>query len=96
MTQLTIIANIFANTDKIDTVKSALLLLVEQTQKEPGCVTYTLHQNNQDDAHFVFYENWQNYELWQQHMEAQSIKNYLAKVEGCIASFTINELTTIR
>lgn len=95
MTQLTIIANIFANTDKIDTVKRALLLLVEQTHIEPGCVTYTLHQNNQDDAHFVFYENWQSYELWQQHMEAQSIKNYLAKVEGCIASFTINELTAI-
>ncbi|MEI8624909.1 hypothetical protein P4S67_11890 [Pseudoalteromonas sp. B137] len=55
-----------------------------------------MHQNNQDDAHFVFYENWQSYELWQQHMEAQSIKNYLAKVEGCIASFTINELTAIR
>ncbi|GHB77425.1 hypothetical protein GCM10008107_28680 [Psychrosphaera saromensis] len=71
------------------------MLLIEQTHKEPECVTYTLHQNNQDDAHFVFYENWQSYELWQQHVDAQNFKNYLAEVDGCIVSMNASELTAI-
>ncbi len=95
MTQLIIVANIVAKSDKIDKVKQALLLLVEQTQKEPGCVTYTLHQDNKDDAHFVVYENWQSYELWQQHTKAQNFTNFLTEVDGCIDSITASELTAI-
>lgn len=40
MTQLTIVANIKAQPDKIDLVKNELLKLVEITRSEQGCINY--------------------------------------------------------
>ena len=53
MSQLTIIANIHAKPDQIEKVKAALLKLVPITRAEEGCLTYTLHQNNENPAPFT-------------------------------------------
>jgi len=65
MTKLTIVANIKANPEKIDLVKAELLKLIDMTRAEAGCINYDLHQDNENPAHFLFYENWQSRELWQ-------------------------------
>ena len=44
MTKLTIVANITANADNIDLVKSELLKLIDITRAEAGCINYDLHQ----------------------------------------------------
>ena len=41
-----------------DTVKEALLSLVEPTRKEPGCLCYNLHRSKSDPTQFMFYEQW--------------------------------------
>ncbi|WP_254442621.1 putative quinol monooxygenase [Ruegeria arenilitoris] len=69
MAKLTIVANIKANPSKIDLVKAELIKLIEVTRTEEGCVNYDLHQDNENPAHFLFYENWQSRELWQAHMK---------------------------
>ena len=95
MSTLTIVANITANEDKVELVKSELMKLIGATRAEAGCINYDLHQDNTDPARFLFFENWQSRELWQQHMESQHIKDYLAATDGCVASFTVNEMTKI-
>lgn len=95
MTKLTIVARIKANPDKIDLVKTELLKLIEITRSEDGCINYDLHQDNEDPAHFVFYENWESRELWQTHMNAPHLANYMAATEGSVAKFTLNEMTQI-
>mgnify|MGYP000049342307 FL=1 len=92
MTQLTIVANITAHIDKIDLVKTELLKLIEVTRIEPGCINYDLHQDNENPAHFMFYENWQTRELWQTHMNNQHLADYMAATEGAVAEFTLNEM----
>ena len=96
MTQLTIVANIIANTDKIALVKAELIKLIDVTRAEEGCINYDLHQDNENPAHFMFYENWQTRELWQQHMQNQHLADYLAATEGAVTEFTINEMTLTR
>lgn len=54
MAQLTIVANIKANADKIDLVKAELLKLIDITRAEEGSVNYVLHQDNENAAHFMF------------------------------------------
>lgn len=95
MTKLTIVANIVANEDKIEHVKSELIKLIEITRAEEGCINYDLHQDNDNPAHFVFYENWASRELWQVHMNNQHLADYMNATEGCVTSFTLNEMTQI-
>lgn len=95
MSQLTIVANIKANADKVGLVKAELLKLIEITRAEKGCINYDLHQDTENPAHFMFYENWQTRELWQTHMNNQHLADYMAATEGAVAEFTLNEMTII-
>lgn len=93
MPKLTIVANIKANADKIDLVKTELKKLVPITRGEEGCIQYDLHQDNENPAHFMFYENWETRELWQTHMNNLHLADYMAATEGAVAEFTLNEMT---
>ncbi len=95
MSKLTIVASIKANEDKVELVKAELLKLIEITRAEEGCINYDLHQDNDNPAHFVFYENWESRELWQTHMGAPHLAAYMAATEGSVAEFTLNEMSII-
>lgn len=95
MTQLTIVANIHANTDRIDLVKAELEKLVPITRGEKGCVQYDLHRDNANPAHFMFYENWESRELWQTHMSAPHLAAYMKATDGAVTLFTLNEMTHV-
>ena len=95
MAKLTIVANIIAKADQVELVKAELLKLIDVTRAEEGCINYDLHQDNENPAHFTFYENWTSRELWQAHMGNTHLAEYMAATEGCVASFTLNEMTKI-
>lgn len=95
MAHLTIVANIIAKADKIDLVKSELTKLIEPTLTENGCVQYDLHQDNDNPAHFLFFENWESRELWQVHTGNQNLKDYMAATDGAIEEFTLHEMTKL-
>ncbi|GEM75491.1 putative quinol monooxygenase [Vibrio sagamiensis] len=95
MSKLTIVANIVANEDKIELVKSELIKLIDITRNEEGCINYDLHQDHNNPAHFMFYENWVSRELWQVHMGNKHLSEYISATEGAVASFTLNEMTQI-
>lgn len=91
--KLTIVARIEANADNVELVKAELLKLIEPTRQEAGCLQYDLHQDNDHAEVFVFYENWESRELWQQHMNNAHLAEYMKTTEGAVASFTLNEMT---
>jgi len=93
--KLTIVARIEANDDKVEFVKSELLKLVAPTIEEAGCIQYDLHQDNENPAVFVFYENWESRGLWQAHMNNAHLAEYMKATEGAVASFTLNEMTKL-
>jgi len=93
MSKLTIVANIHAEADKTELVKAELLKLIPITLAENGCLQYDLHQDNENPAHFVFYENWQSRELWQTHTSAPHITAFKGATDGCIEDLTVSEMT---
>lgn len=95
MANLTIVANITAVPGKVDLVKAELIKLIEVTRREAGCINYDLHQDIENPAHFMFYENWRTRELWQAHMGKQHLADYMAATEGAVAEFTLNEMHKI-
>ncbi len=92
---LTIVADIHAKPDQIDLVKAELQKLIPTTRAEEGCIQYDLHQDNEDAAHFLFYENWETRELWQAHMKAPHLGAYMKATEGAVAEFTLHEMNRI-
>lgn len=95
MSKLTIVANITAKADKVDLVKAELKKLIEPTRVEEGCLQYDLHQDNENPARFLFYENWASRDLWQRHMGNRHLKDYMEATEGAIEAFTVLEMTHI-
>ncbi|MDF1851789.1 MAG: putative quinol monooxygenase [Verrucomicrobiales bacterium] len=93
MSKLTIVANIFAKPDQVDLVRTELAKLIAPTLAEEGCLQYDLHQDNEDPAHFLFYENWASRDLWLVHMEQPHIKAYAEATEGAVDHFTLHEMT---
>lgn len=95
MAKLTITGNIVANPDSIDLVKSELEKLIPITRKEAGCLQYDLHQDTDNAAYFMFYENWESRELWQTHMNAPHLKAFMETTDGAIEKFWLHEMTHI-
>ncbi len=92
---LTIVADIHADPAKVELVKTELEKLLPITRAEKGCMQYDLHQDNENPAHFLFYENWESRELWQAHSNAPHIAAYRKATEGAVAEFTLSELSRI-
>ena len=94
-TPLTIVARIEANADQTEWVKAELQKLIAPTLKEAGCIQYDLHQDNDNPAVFLFFENWESRELWQQHMSSAHLAEYVHATEGAVAAFTVSEMTRL-
>ncbi|MDW7692953.1 putative quinol monooxygenase [Flammeovirgaceae bacterium SG7u.111] len=93
--KLTIVARILAKAEKRALVKSELLKLIEVTRAEEGCINYDLHQDNENENLFLFFENWESKELWQKHMENTHLAEYVKATDGAVEEFVLNEMTHI-
>ena len=93
MPNLTIVAHIIAKADKIEPVKAELLKLIAPSREDQGCVQYDFHQDNENPAHFMFYENWESRELWQEHMATAHLAEFKAATDGMLENLTLHEMT---
>ena len=92
---LIILAQIEAKPESVDLMKAELTKLIEPTRKENGCLQYDLHQDNEKPEFFVFYEVWENRELWQVHMKNENLAAFAKNTEGAIKTFTLNEMKQV-
>lgn len=93
--RLTIIARILAKPEKKELVKEELIKLLEPTRAERGCINYNLHQDNENENLFMFYENWESHDLWQQHMKNTHLVEYMKTTEGAVEEFILHKLTKV-
>lgn len=91
---LTVIADIRAVPEHADHVRSELEKLVPPTLAEDGCVQYDLHQDDEDPAHFLFYETWETRPQWLAHMESDHLAAHRRATEG-MAEVTIYEMRRV-
>ena len=93
--KLTIVARILAKIEKRELVKTELIKLIEITRAEKGCINYELHQDNENQNLFLFYENWESKELWLIHMQNIHLAAYMQATEGAVEEFILNEMMVI-
>ncbi|CAM4411893.1 putative quinol monooxygenase [Zobellia nedashkovskayae] len=95
MSQLTVVAKILVKEEKRDFVLAELLKLIPITRAEKGCINYVLHQDNENPNVFLFHENWESRELWQDHMGNSHLAEYMKATDGAVEDFELNEMTVI-
>ena len=92
---LTIVANIEAKKNKIEFIKEELLKLIAPTKAEEGCIEYRLQQDNNNPEFFLFFEIWENRELWQKHMDSEHLQNLVRVTEGSLVDLTVTEMSEV-
>ncbi len=83
---LRVIAKVRARPGKVNELLSVLSSLIEPTRNEPGCISYTLLQNNEDPRDFTLVEEWENSTALQSHFAAKHFKEALLKLPNLVAA----------
>ena len=92
---LTIVAQITAKPSRERLVRKELEKLIPITRAEAGAIRYDLHVDTGNPGVFLFYETWENRDLWQSHMNAPHLQAYMEATEGAVESFVLNEMAKI-
>lgn len=92
---LTVIAKVIAEEDCEESLRIELLKLVAPTRQEEGCIEYTLQQDNDDPALFVFYETWASAAALKKHMNSPHFQRYVATVGPMLKEKDVHLLTRI-
>ena len=95
MSVVTVVATVTAKIDVIEVVKAELIKMLVPTRQEEGCIEYRLHQDHENPAVFVFYENWKNLACLEQHMNSAHFQAYVAAVGDLIADKAVHKLTEV-
>lgn len=95
MAKVTVVAKVTAKSAAIEAVKAELMKMIAPTRQEKGCIEYRLHQDNNDPAVFLFYENWQSAACVEQHMNSPHFKEYVLAVGDLIEGKTVHKMTEI-
>ena len=82
--ELTLVATLRAQKEKINDLRQALLSLMDKTRAEEGSVTYHLYTDRDDPQNFIFHETWVSQELWEKHMESPHIKGFFAGADALL------------
>ncbi len=82
---LTVFAEMYAKPGKETELRETLLGLIGPTKKDKGYVQYDLHADNENPAHFFFYERWTSKELLDAHLAAPHLKAFAAKQPDLLA-----------
>lgn len=93
--KLIIVARILVKSEELEKVKPEILKLIPITKTEKGCIKYDLHQDNTTPNLFLFYEEWENRDLWQDHINNTHIKEFSKLTEGLIEEVVVHEMTYI-
>lgn len=86
MTTLRVVAHLRAKADKIEETRAALMLMVEPTRAEDGCIVYEMLQNDVDPTDFTFVEEWTGDAELGAHLQSDHVQAVIAQAEELFAA----------
>ena len=70
------IAHLKAKPGKSQTLKEALLALIEPTRNEPGCMEYVLYEDHATEGIFYMSEEFENEAAFDAHIQSDHFQNF--------------------
>jgi quinol monooxygenase YgiN len=83
---LRVVARILGKSDKVDELRTLLVGLLEPTRAEPGCISYELLQNKENEAEFTFVEEWEDDSVFDAHLASDHIQQALGEFPNLLAA----------
>ena len=81
----TVICIVEAKSEKTEELKKLLTAVIEPSRKEKTCLSYHLHQDLNNAAQFVLYENWESKETHQKQFQKPYIITLAKELEELLA-----------
>lgn len=81
MEKVTVVATFKAKEGKTADLKAAIGAVVAPTRAEPGCINYDLHQDAEDPAVFMLYENWVSKKDLDEHLAMPYLQELIGKTD---------------
>ena len=82
---LTVFAEFHARPGREEELGRLLKGLLEPTRKEPGCLQYDLHVDNDKPGHFLFFENWTSMPLLDEHLGSPHLTDLQTRSADLVA-----------
>lgn len=95
MSEIRVIATIISKDNEIDFVKSAAKSIVDESNRDEGCIQYELHQDNKEQNVFVFFEIWKNQESLDKHNETTHLKGFIEKIKDKVSLLDVKVMSKI-
>lgn len=93
---LTIVGRLVARCGKEQALREALLIVAEESRREPGCINYDLHVDHGDPGRFLIYENWASDAALEAHFDLPHSRAIAARFDELLAMpLTMERLTEI-
>jgi len=83
--KLTVICVLQAIKGKEDDLKNALREVIEPSRLEKHCIEYKLHQDRNNPAQFILYEQWENSDLHAEQFKKPYICSLSTKLKTLLA-----------
>jgi quinol monooxygenase YgiN len=84
--EIRVIAHVQAQPGAEATIREALITLVRATRAEPGCLSYTLHEDPAKAGQFYFYEVYRDQAALDHHMQSPHLAAAFAAVGHLVAA----------
>ncbi len=79
---IVLVAQLKAKPGEEEAVRKALIVLVDATRKEKGCLCYNLHQSKKDKTLFAFYEQWVDQKAFDAHGKSPHMAAMSKAIQG--------------
>lgn len=86
---LTVVARLKAKAGMEETLKAVLSGLLAPTRAEDGCIFYDMHASDDEKGLFMFTEEWESRERWQDHMNSPHLQAFEAQQSELCESWTL-------
>lgn len=83
--QVTVVVRIKAKGQTRAQVYDELQKLLAPTRQEKGCINYDMHIAKDDDAQFLFYENWTSEDDLNQHLASPHVQRWIELAQTLLA-----------
>lgn len=93
-TEIRVIAQVQAHPGSEAAIRDALVTLVHATRAEPGCVSYTLHEDPARSGHFYVYEIYRDQAALDHHMQSPHLAAAFTAVGHLVAAAPV--ITPVR
>ena len=80
---ITIISDNIILEQKQNDFLSIVNQLMEESRKEKGCISYTLHQNTENHLHYCIIEQWEDENAITYHNNTNHFKTLVPQMKEC-------------